>query len=323
MKILIVGPGALGCLLAGYLTKSGQDVWLLDKHAQRAEKIKHSGINIEGINNNHNIKVNITSKIDDIKKPDLILICVKSYDTESAAKSIKHLVGEAAYVITLQNGLGNIETIAEIAGENNVIGGVISHGSTLLGDGHVKHCGKGETIIGRFQPSGRTKAKQWKIPRRALEDIADILKDAGFPTKVSDKIKDIMWSKLIINAGINAITAITRLKNGQIIEHEGAKQVLKQAVLEASKVARRKKIQLDYSDPVKKVESVCAATKDNISSMLQDVLKKQKTEVDYINGAIVREGEDLGILTPVNSVLADLVKTIEASYSKQVTVTTS
>lgn len=317
MKILIVGPGALGCLFAGYLTKNGQDVWVLDKHPQRAEKIKHNGINIEGINSTHNIKVNITTKIEDLKKLDLILICVKSYDTEAAVKSIKPLVGETTYVLTLQNGLGNIEAIAEIVGENNVIGGVTSHGSTLLGDGHIKHCGKGETVIGRWQPSGKRQTKQWKIPRRTLEDIADVLKDAGFPTKVTDKIKDIMWSKLIINVGINAVTAITRLKNGQIIEHEGARQVLKQAVLEASKIARRKKISLDYSDPVKKVESVCSQTALNMSSMLQDVLKKKKTEVDFINGAIVREGEDLGIPTPVNSVLTDIIKTIETSYEKQ------
>ena len=264
MRIVIVGPGAMGCLFAAYLSKAGHGVWLLDKRPQRAEKIKESGIKIEGVSGNYNIKVNITSRPDDIKNPDLIMICVKSYDTETAVKSIKAVVGEATYVLTLQNGLGNIETIAEIVGENNVIGGVTSHGSTLLGDGHIRHCGKGETIIGRWQPQGRTKAKQWKIPRRALEDIADALKEAGFATKVSDKIKDLIWSKLIINAGINALTAITRLNNGCLLDYEGTKQLLKQAVLEASKISRRKKISLDYSDPVKKVEGVCNATSSNI-----------------------------------------------------------
>jgi len=319
MKIVIIGPGAMGCLLAGYLAKSGQEVWLLDKPNQkRTERIAQDGIKIDGIGANYKIKVNATAKADDIKRPDLVIVCVKSHDTEAAIKHAKPCFSENTYVLTLQNGLGNTETIAEIAGENNVIAGVTSHGSTLLGEGHVRHCGKGETIIGRFQPSGKRQSKQWKIPRRTLEDIADVLKDSGFPTKVSEKIKDIIWSKLIINVGINAITAITRLNNGRIIEYEGTRQVLKQSVLEASKVARRKKISLDYSDPVKKVESVCAATAANTSSMLQDVLKKKKTEVDFINGAIVREGEDLGVQTPVNSVLTDLIKTIESSYDKQV-----
>lgn len=320
MKIAVVGPGAMGCLFAGFLAKSGQEVWLLDKRPERAEKINSEGIKIEGISGNHKAKISATAKPEDIKKPDLIIICVKSYDTESAIKHIKPALGETTYILTLQNGLGNVETIAEIVGENNVIGGITSHGATLLGDGCVRHAGKGETIIGRWQSSGKAKAKQWRIPRRTLEDIADIFKGAGFPTKVSDRVKDLVWSKLIINVGINALTAITRLNNGRLIEYEGARQILKLAVLEASKVARRKKIALDYSDPVKKVEGVCTATAGNISSMLQDVLKKRKTEIDYINGAIVREGEDLGISTPVNSALTDLIKTIESSYQRQLGV---
>lgn len=317
MKIVIVGPGAMGCLFAGFLAKSGQEIWILDKRKERSQMIDKDGITIEGISGNHKVKVNATSDASDIKKPDLAIICVKSYDTEAAAKHLKPCLLETTYVLTLQNGVGNVEAISEIVGESNVIGGVTSHGATLLGDGRVRHAGKGETIIGRWQTSGKLKSKQWKIPRRALEDIADVFKNAGFPTKVSDRVKDLVWSKLIINVGINALTAITRLNNGRLIEYEGTRQILKQAVLEATKVARRKRITLDYSDPVKKVESVCVATAGNISSMLQDVLKKRRTEIDYINGAIVREGEDLGIATPVNAVLTDFVKTIEASYDKQ------
>lgn len=308
----------MGCLFAGFLAKSSQEVWLLDKRPERAEVINSEGIRIEGISGNYKVKVNATAKPEDIKKPELVIICVKSYDTEAAVKHVKPALTESTYILTLQNGLGNVETIAEIVGENNVIGGITSHGATLLGDGHVRHAGKGETIIGRWQASGKKGTKQWKIPRRSLEDIADIFKNAGFPTKVSDRVRDLVWSKLIINAGINALTAITRLNNGRLVEYEGTRQILKQAVLEASKIARRKKISLDYSDPVKKVESVCVATAGNVSSMLQDVLKKRRTEIDYINGAIAREGEDLGIPTPVNNTLTQLVKTIEASYEKQV-----
>lgn len=320
MKIVIVGPGAMGCLFAAYLSKSGQDVWILDRRKERAQMINKDGITIEGISGNHKVKVNAASDAGDIKKPDLAVICVKSYDTEAAVKHLKPCLGDNTYVLTLQNGMGNVEAISEIVGESNVIGGVTSHGATLLADGCVRHAGKGDTIIGRWQTSAKSKARQWKIPRSALQDIADAFKDAGFPTKVSDKVKDLVWSKLIINVGINALTAITRLNNGRLVEYEGTRQILKQAVLEASKVARRKKITLNYSDPVKKVEGVCVATAGNISSMLQDVLKKRRTEIDYINGAIVREGEDLGIATPVNAVLTDFVKTIEASYDKQIGV---
>lgn len=319
MKITVVGPGALGCLIGGFLAKAGEDLWFLDKHSERATKLRNDGIKIEGISGEHNIKVKATCEPKEIGTSDLIIICVKSYDTEAATKNAKAIVSNDTLVLTLQNGLGNVEIIGEIVGQDRVIGGTTSHGSTTLGDGHIRHAGKGETIIGRwYQPSTRKGVKKWQIPRRRLEEVASILRKANFETKVSDNIKEIIWSKLIINVGINALTAITRLRNGGLLEYEWTKNVMRQAVLEATKVAKRRRINLIYSDPIKKVESICSSTADNLSSMLQDILKKKRTEIDYINGAIVSEGENLEIPTPVNSVLTDLVKTIEASYSKQI-----
>ncbi|MFH1778552.1 MAG: 2-dehydropantoate 2-reductase [Candidatus Omnitrophota bacterium] len=319
MKITVVGPGALGCLIGGFLAKAGEDVWFLDKHPERADKLNNKGIRIEGISGEHNVKVKAACEPKDIKAADLVIICVKSYDTEEAAKNTKTMVSDNTLVLTLQNGFGNIELISEIVGQEKVIGAVTAHGSTSLGDGHIKHAGKGETIIGRYyQPPVRKGVKKWQIPRRRLEEVASILRKANFETKVSDNIKEIIWSKLIINVGINALTAITRLKNGGLLEHEWTKNVMRQAVLEATKVAKRRRISLIYSDPIKKVESICSSTADNLSSMLQDILRKKRTEVDYINGAIVSEGENLEIPTPVNSVLTDLVKAIEGSYSKQI-----
>ncbi len=319
MKITVVGPGALGCLIGGFLAKAGEDVWFLDRRPERANKLETQGIKIEGISGEHNIKAKATCEPKEIKASDLVIICVKSYNTEEATKNAKAIVGDNALVLTLQNGLGNIEAIAEIVGQEKVIGGVTSHGSTSLGDGHIRHAGKGETIIGRwYQPPMRKGIKKWQIPRRRLEEVAAVLRKANFETKVSDNIKEIIWSKLIINVGINALTAITRLKNGGLLEYEWTRNIMRQAVLEATKVAKRRRISLIYSDPVKKVESVCSSTADNLSSMLQDILKSKRTEVDYINGAIVSEGENLEISTPVNSVLRDLVKAIEASYRKQI-----
>ncbi|MFH0771097.1 MAG: 2-dehydropantoate 2-reductase [Candidatus Omnitrophota bacterium] len=319
MKIAIIGPGALGCLVGASLIKSGEDVWFLDKSPERAKKLSNSGIKIEGLNNEYSIKARAACDPKEIGTCDLAIICVKSFDTEAAAKEAKILMADNGLVLTLQNGLGNLEIISEIVGQERLIGGVTSQGSTSLGDGHIKHAGKGETIIGRwFQPAGKKNAKKWFIPRRRLEETASALKKANFETKISDSIKEVIWSKLIINVGINALTAITRLKNGDLLEYEWSRNIMRQAVLEASKIAKRRRINLIYSDPVKKVESVCSSSSDNISSMLQDVLSECRTEIDYINGAIVREGENLEIPTPVNSTLTDLVKTIEASYAKQI-----
>ena len=305
MKIAVVGPGALGCLVAGFLKfKAGEDVWLLDNLPERARKISESGIRIEGISGNHTIKISATADAKDIGPVDLAIICVKSYSTEDASKEIKDIVSENTSVLTLQNGIGNVQILNDYFGEDKVIAGVTNHGSTLLSTGHVRHAGKGDTIIGKADG---------KLSRE-LRDVVTILTKAGFPTKISKDIDSVIWSKLLINVGINALTAITRLNNGKIVAYDEARELVRSAVQEAARVVKRKRIKLTYDDPIQKVESVAKATAANVSSMLQDVLNKNRTEIDFINGAIVRHGKATGIPTPVNEILTRLVKTIEKSY---------
>ncbi|MDD5136570.1 MAG: 2-dehydropantoate 2-reductase, partial [Candidatus Omnitrophica bacterium] len=237
---------------------------------------------------------------------DFVMIAVNSYSTEDACKDIKDLVGENTFVVTLQNGIGNVQILNDYFGPEKVIAGVTNHGSTLLGVGHVRHAGRGETIIGKSD--GKLSA--------ALRDLQNVLVKAGFETKVSKDIDSVIWGKLIINVGINALAAIARLNNGALIEFEEARSLLRSAVQEAAKIVKRKRIKISYDDPIQKVESVCKATSANRCSMLQDVLNKKRTEIDFINGAVVRQGKALGIATPVNEVLTNLVKAIEASYGK-------
>lgn len=307
MKIAIVGPGAMGCLLAAFFARSKQDVYLLDKNSERARKIDRDGIKVEGLAGEFNIKVSTTSKPGDIGACDLIIIAVKAYNTEDAVKAAKGLLNETSQVLSLQNGVGNLQILDDTAGEERVIGGVTSCGATLLEAGHVRYAGKGETIIGKT--SGRVLG-----PVRAAQTV---LQKAGFDTKISKDINGVIWSKLIINVGINALTVLTRLNNGRLVEYGGARDVMRAAVQEAVKVAKRKRIKLAYDDPIQKVEDVAKATAANVSSMLQDVLRKKRTEIDFINGAIVRQAKSLNIPTPVNEVLTNLVKTIESSYEKQ------
>jgi len=271
VKITIVGPGAIGCLFAGFLAKANEEVWLLDRNPQRAERLKEEGIKIEGLSN-ISVKINATTNPDEIGRTDLVIICVKSYDTEEALRSAKQLVGEKTAVMTLQNGIGNTQIMGDIVGQDRVIGGITSHGATLLGWGHIRHAGKGETII------GKTDAKALG----QLEDVSAILNKAGFETKI------------------------------------GTKDIMRLAVFEAVKIAEAKGIKLIYENPIEKVESVCKATGGNVSSMLQDVLNKKRTEIDFINGAIVKLGQSLDIPTPINYTLTNLIKTVEASYDLQV-----
>lgn len=304
MKVVIVGPGAMGSLFAGFFTKRKQaEIWLLDKDPKRAKRIKDSGVVVEGIGGNFKVSVNITHHVQDIKSCDLVVLCVKSYDTEVAVRTIEPLLNEDSNVLTLQNGLGNIEMISEIVGKDRVLGGVTSHGATLLGEGRTYHAGVGDTVIGRVDHKFTVSMRQ----------IREFFNKSGFVTKLSKDINSVIWSKLIINVGINAISSLSRVPNAKLIESAEAREILSLAVTEAVRVAKRKRIKLTYDDPIQKVESVCKATGSNLSSMLQDVLNKKKTEIDYINGAIVRQAKSLNIPYLANLILTNLVKTVESS----------
>lgn len=306
MKITIIGPGAIGSLFGVFLIKSKEEVHFLDHNKMRVDKLKKDGISIEGISGNHHVDIDITDDPKDIGVSDLVIVCVKSYDTEDAIRRARPLLGDNTQVLTLQNGVGNLQILEEIAGEDRVIGGVTNQGANVVEWGHIVHAGKGDTVIGR-------KDKKILGP---IREVANILNRAGFQTKISKDIDSIIWSKLIINVGINALTAIARLNNGRILEFDGLKDIMKQAVSEAVKVVKRRRIKLIYDDPIQKVELVCKATAKNVSSMLQDVLRKRRTEIDFINGAIVRQGASYNIPTPINEILTNLIKTIESSYDK-------
>ena len=306
MKFLIVGPGAMGCLFAARLHAGGFDVTLFDYNTTRADIINKNGISVEGVSGSYIAMVPVITELPGID-PDIILICVKSNKTADAAENLKNRTPQKALFATLQNGLGNVEILKDILGKNRVIGGVTSEGATSLDKGKIRHAGMGTTVFGPEKDFGNR-----------LEELVSAFSKSGFSTGSTDNVDELIWSKLIVNVGINALTAITGLKNGRLPEYEGSLAVMKEAVAEAVAVSKAKNINLAYDDPLEKVLEVCRATAGNIASMLQDVLNKRPTEVDFINGAICREGEKEGIPTPVNRILTDLVRTIQASYHERV-----
>ncbi|MBN2097805.1 MAG: 2-dehydropantoate 2-reductase [Candidatus Omnitrophica bacterium] len=304
MKVVIVGPGAIGTLLAAHLGRSKNEIWILDKKAERADRLRQAGLRLQGLSK-FEAKVNASCSAKEIGRADIIIICVKAYDTEGAVDQATDLIKEDTYVLSLQNGLGNLQILNDLIGEEKVIAGVTHQAATLLNIGVIRHTGKGETIIGRInkQPLGKARV------------LLELLNQARIPTRSSRDINSLIWSKLLINAGINALSAITRLPNGMLLKHPETRELMRSVVSEGVRVAKRKRIKLSYDDPIQKVESVCRETSSNLSSMLQDVLNKKQTEIDFINGAILRQAKSLNIATPVNEVLTNLVKTIEKSYS--------
>jgi 2-dehydropantoate 2-reductase len=307
MNFLVVGPGAMGCIFANRLRKAGHDVTIADYKPERADFINRHGICLEESTGEERVHVQaVTGRI--AEEPDVALFCVKSNQTREAAQEIASWIHRQTSVLTLQNGLGNLELLEEIFGKGRVLGGVTAEGATLLGPGHARHAGRGQTIIG---PAGSADGP--------LEKIVKAFEGAGFDTRTADNVETLIWGKLIVNVGINALTAITRLKNGQLPAIKGAHWVMKAAVREAVSVAEARGICLPYPDPFERVLEVCRATAGNVASMLQDVLGERITEIQTINGAIVREGLKFGISTPVNLTLTSLVEAIQETYDQRVT----
>ncbi len=315
MKIGIVGAGAMGGLFGVMLTRAGQDVWLIDNHKQRAEKINREGLIIEASKSlesrepkQETIKIKVTTDPQEVGSCDLVILFVKAYDTEEATRNSLPLTGKNTVWLTLQNGLGNIERMDKILGKGRVVGGITYQGATVLEVGRIKHAGCGNTVIGEID--GRESER--------IRDISHIFNQAGIETEISDNIEGVLWGKLLINAVINPLTAITRVRNGQLLESPLLKETMKLIVEEAMRVPLKEGIRLPYERVFEKVEESCYASRDNISSMLQDILRKKRTEVDFINGAIVSEAEKIGISTPLNKALWNLVKFLEgrAEYVK-------
>lgn len=301
MKIAVIGAGAMGSLFGAYLAKAGEAVMVVDIWQEHVAAIRSQGLMLGEPAGDEVVRLDAMLGTGGLEPVDLVILFVKSAATQAAATDAAALLRPGGRVLTLQNGLGNAEAIAEIVGAERVLAGTTAQGATLLGPGRVRHGGSGETHIGRL--SGEADA--------FCHEVAALLTNAGLPTVVEPDVRSLIWGKLIINTGINALTALLRLRNGQLADLAETRQMLALAVEEAVKVARAAGVQLPYEKPLEKVLAVAVATGQNQSSMLQDVLRGSPTEIAVINGAIVREGERLGVATPVNRTLTLLVQALE------------
>lgn len=305
VKIAIVGAGAMGSLFACLLHRAGHSACLLDKDRERVEAIKQGGLILEdaGGSSIHAIPT-VTADPHDIGAADLVMVFVKSYDTEEALRGALPLFHDGTVVLTLQNGLNNLETITGVRGGRYLLGGTTAHGATLFGHGRVRHAGCGETVIGAFAGDAAAEAAA----------VAELLTRAGIKTTVTGELTTTLWRKLIINAAINPLTALTRLANGEITAHPGLMNIQQYIVCEACEVARAQGLTIDPAGALAAVRDVCSATASNKSSMLQDIMSGRRTEIDYINGAIVAAGAACHMPTPYNSILTRLVKALEAQF---------
>jgi 2-dehydropantoate 2-reductase len=303
MKTVIMGAGAMGSLFGGLLTRAGEEVWLVGNRKEQVDTICSVGLTFEEKGKSQIIPMRATSDVASAGKADLVIFFVKTYDTEMAVSDALSLEKEGTIFLTLQNGLGNEEVMCKKIDRKRVMLGITGHGATLLRPGHIRHAGSGKTFIGELDH---------QITDRSLR-IAQMFCNAGIETEVSSNIHDQVWGKLLVNVGINALTALTGFKNGQLVDYPETLRLMERLVSEAAEVAIRKGVHIE-ENPIDRVRKAAEGTRENRSSMGQDFDHRRQTEIDAINGAIVREAQQLGIPVPFNQAVTDLVKAIEKSF---------
>ncbi|MBU0665202.1 MAG: 2-dehydropantoate 2-reductase [Proteobacteria bacterium] len=313
MRIAIVGPGALGCLFASLLAPKKQlerdSLRLLDHNRERADLLNRQGIVYETGSKQERSMIPVSVELEPLALSpiDVVLFCVKSHDLQSCVQFYLPLLSPQTLIVFLQNGIGHLDIQTRLNLPTTPAFACSSEGATLLSPGHVLHAGRGSTHLGFLQDATGLQQQQ-------LKELTQNLQEAGIEASLSEDIRSQLWAKLFINAGINPLTALYKRTNGQLLTSCAARSRLKNIVREAEAVARGCGITINV-DPVQATLAVCKSTARNISSMLQDRRNKRPTEIDAINGAVVKEGKRLGISTPFNDEVVEQIKKMENEYN--------
>jgi 2-dehydropantoate 2-reductase len=302
MKICIIGSGAMGSVYAGLLGDAGNDVWAIDCWQAHIDAIRNNGLRVEGKSGDRTADINASTNANEAGLCDLVIIATKAMQVVEAAESAKPLLGQNAIVLTIQNGLGSFEKVADILGPERVIVGIAGgFGASIKKPGHVHHNGMEYVHLGELNGP--------VTPR--LAKIANLWDDAGFNVKTFDDIHLLVWEKLICNVCFSGTCAITEMTIGEVMADENAWRVASGCATEAFYVGKARGVHIDFDDPVDYVYNFGAKIPDARPSMLLDHLEGRPGEIDVINGAIPVEGKKVGVPTPFNTVVSALVRAKE------------
>ena len=294
MKIAVMGAGAVGCYYGGMLARGGHNVVLVGR-PQHVEAIERQGLRLETQTFDEHIRVSASTEVGAVQGAQLVLFCVKSTDTESGAAAIKPHLAPDVLVLSLQNGVENVDRLRALLPQE-VAAAAVYIGTEMAGPGHVRHHGRGELVI---------------EPSKASDEVARVLIAAGVPTDISDNVRGALWAKLILNCAYNALSAITQLPYGQLVKGEGVTLVMRNLVDECVAVAKADDVTIP-GDIDAAVRKIAETVPSQYSSTAQDLARGKPSEIDHLNGLIVRRGAALGITTPANRLLHAIVKLIES-----------
>ena len=299
MKVAVMGAGAVGCYYGAMLARAGHEVVLIGRPSH-VEAVRANGLRLETKTFDEHVKLDASTQASAVQGADLVLFCVKSTDRESAAAQIKPHLSPDALVLTLQNGVDNDERVRSVLPSNEVAAAVVYVATEMAGPGHVKHHGRGELVI---------------APSRTSEQVAQHLAAAGVPTQISDNVRGSLWAKLILNCAYNALSAVSQLPYGELVKGVGVADVIRDVVAECLAVAKAEGVVIP-GDTDAAVRGIALSMPSQYSSTAQDLARGKLSEIDHLNGLVVRRGEALGVPTPANRVLFVMVKLLEGKQQK-------
>ncbi|MDP2817065.1 MAG: 2-dehydropantoate 2-reductase [Polaromonas sp.] len=295
LTVAVMGAGAVGCYFGGMLARHGHPVTLIAR-PQHVAAMAASGLRMQTTQFDEHVRLAASSQASAVQGAQLVLFCVKSLDTEAAGTLIRPHLHPDALVLCLQNGVDNSGRLRSVLPQHAVAAAVVYVATEMAGPGHVRHHGRGDLVM---------------EPSRHSDAVAQAFIAAGVPTEVSPNVNGALWAKLILNCAYNAVSAISQLPYGKTVAGEGVRALMRDVVAECLAVAQAEGVQV-AGDVHAVVDQLAGSMPNQFSSTAQDLARGKATEIDYLNGLIVRRGEALGIATPANRVLWALVKLVES-----------
>jgi 2-dehydropantoate 2-reductase len=305
VKIGIVGSGAMGSVYGALLADAGNELWMFDRWRDHVDAMRGKGLRCTGASGDRTVPINATVDAAAAGRCELVVVATKVMDIEAGVRAAAPMIGPETLVLTIQNGLGNVERIQRVLGPENLLFGIAGgFGAEMKAPGHVHH--NGMEAINLAELRGGVTDR--------LERIAEVWRHAGFKVATFDDLWPVVWSKLIANVAFSAICTVTGMRVGQVRANEAAWGIACACVAEAAAVAQAKGVRLAYDDPVQWVSDFAGKIPNARPSMYQDLLAGRRSEIDSIQGGVVAEGSKLGVPTPTCALMVQLVKALEAKH---------
>jgi len=307
-KVAVMGAGAVGSFYGAMLARAGHRVTLIGRPAH-VQAIQRDGLQLEMGRQLHTVRVEASSDPSAVAGADLVLCCVKSGDTEDAARQIAPHLGPATLLMSLQNGVGNAETLARLL-PCRVIPAVVYVAVALGGPGRVCHFGRGDLAIGAMPGGTQSSVPEWPT----LQALVDFFAGAQVPVRIVPDVAVELWAKLLVNCAYNAISGLAQMPYARLAEQADIRALQDDIVREVIAVAAASGLTLPLDASLDAVRRIAVGMPQQLSSTAQDMARRKPSEIDHLNGYIARRGRELGVPTPVNRTLYALVKLVESGY---------